>query len=92
LSHIHSRVIAAVEGKFGRLSIGDPNLSSEIFEKPQLPFINSLMTMYWFFNLEGIVRNNYLVPHIKASRTISEALRMYRANVVRKRDKLTIPL
>jgi hypothetical protein len=92
-SHIQTRVIAAIEGQFGNVNLGeDANLSSTIFDTPSPTFLNPLMSMYWFFRLNGIVKNNLIIPHIKESRTLTDALIAYRKVVTRTRLKKVIPL
>jgi hypothetical protein len=92
-SHIQTRVIAAVEGQFGAVDVqDDANLSEGIFGAPVPPFINPLMSMYWFFRLEGIVKNNTILPALKRTKTISESLAAYREVRTRVREKKNIPL
>jgi len=91
-SHIQTRVIASVEGQFGDLRVGDPNLAAMVFDTPHEAFVSPLMGIYWFFRHSGIVKNNKIIPHIKDCKTITESLIKYRGVVTRERDKKVIPL
>lgn len=95
-SHIQTRVIDAMKGGFGdEKQASDPNLSSILFEKTQT-FINPLMGIYWFFNLEGVVRRNRIIPEIYDAETIGQAFAIHRRSRLklaeRVRLKQTIPL
>lgn len=93
LSHIQTRIVASVEGHFGNAKIeSDPNLSTVVFEQETSQFINPLMNLYWFFDLQGLVRNNRIIPHLHETQTMTEALRVYRAHVQRIRTHIPIPL
>lgn len=92
-SHIQSKIIAATEGGFGNPVLdADPNLAAVVFDQKFESFINPLMSMYWFFRLDAVVKHNLIIPTLRTTRTITEALIKYRSVVTRVRDKKTIPL
>ncbi len=64
-SHIHTRVIPAVEGEFGDFHLYPSQRQVEIFVSP-------LMTVYWFFKAETVIAHNQIVPKIGATTTKRE--------------------
>ena len=91
-SHIQSKVILAVEGEFGHQDIEgmDARIENPVTEEI---FISPLMSIYWFFRLEGVVKRNLVIDHIKESRSFTDALMLYRQSLKHPtRPKLTIPL
>jgi len=90
-SHIHSKVIAAVEGKFGNVNL---EYDARLVAPKAGTFINPLMASYWFFDLRKVAARNKLVPLIEKTNTIVDAIITLRQNVsiMDKRDRQTIPL
>jgi hypothetical protein len=92
-SHIHTRVIAAVEGQFGNVTIDlDANLSQLVNTNVTSHFINPLMGMYWFFNLHSVIASNLLIPVLRTPETMKDAFHAFRQHVKRTRDYKLIPL
>lgn len=66
-SHIHTRIIPAVEGEFGDYHMYPDKRQINLFISP-------LMTVYWFFNAETVIQHNQLVPLIGETQTKREVL------------------
>ena len=88
-SHIHSRVIPAVEGasivqatsaKLAR-TMGNPS-DEEVF-------INPLMGIYWFFDFDKVAKHNVLLDAIKLSGTFTDAQLLYRNAMDKIKDKVS---
>lgn len=91
-SHIQTKIISAVEGSFG-----DSNLYGDVDARlagkvKNNCFISPLSSIYWFFNLDGVIRQNLVLNAIKSSRTFTDALMLYRQSVQITRSKEMIPL
>lgn len=95
ISHIHPKIIAAVEGGFGSsppelVSSGDALLANK---SENLPFINPLMALYWFFDLMTIVKRNRLSEIIKSSNTFVDVKILLKSMpFFNKRSKEILPL
>lgn len=91
VSHIQSKVIAAVEGYFGEYDQDgmDAQLYGSINDNC---FISPLSSIYWFFDMQGVVRRNLLVEELKASKTYTDAFSIFRNNFSATRSNKTIPL
>lgn len=77
-SHVHTKIIPAVEGEFGNHHMYDEIDPKLLVKESDEYFISPLMSIYWFFNLEGVVKENLLVKHLKNSSTFTDALMMFR--------------
>lgn len=89
-SHIQEKVIAAVEGEFGDYQCSaDPRLSGD-YNKTF--FINPLNAIYWFFNLDGVIKQNLLIECIKNSNTFTDAMMLFRRSVKVTRSKEALRL
>ena len=67
-SHIHRRIIPAVEGEFGDFHATDE-------DKPGLQlFISPIMPIYWFFNFQAIFLTNQVISRINETDTWFEAV------------------
>jgi hypothetical protein len=78
-SHIHTRVISAVEGRFGDDSVYDgveANLMVE--DKESETFINPLMSLYWFFDLMKVYEQSLVAKALLPSNTKTDAFMIYR--------------
>lgn len=90
-SHIHTKVIAAVEGGFGKQELEyDTRLSQSTGDV----FINPLMALYWFYDLDAVIQNNIFVTLLEKTNTYIDAKMILRQNVdlMNKRPRMTIPL
>lgn len=91
-SHIQSKVILATEGEFGDVVIEgmDARIEDPVTEEI---FISPLMSIYWFFRLDGVVNRNIVIDNIKDSRSFTDALMLYRQSLQQHtRSRETIPL
>ncbi len=93
-SHIHTKVISAVEGEFGDFHMYqnvDARLHNGGADQPY--FISPLMSVYWFFDLAGVVAENPLAPNLKNTSTFTDAMLVNRTlNGSPNRSKMNIPL
>lgn len=92
-SHIHTKIIAAVQGDFGDSSLFyDSRLSYSTGEM----FLNPLMSLYWFFDLEKVISNNKFSSMLEYSNTYIDAKILLRhhqnVELMNKREHLHIPL
>jgi hypothetical protein len=100
VSHIQGKVIAAVEGNFGNVKIKgmDARLAQPAPTEHGLfahNFISPLMGIYWFFNLQGVINNNLIIPYIDKSRTFADAkilLRQYFENNPPSKSHYLLPI
>jgi hypothetical protein len=79
-SHIHSRIIPAVEGQYGLIETDgvDARLAGLSGKKEFKPFIHPLMSIYWFFDLLTVVKLNKCVAVLEKSNTITDAIMLLR--------------
>ena len=91
-SHVHPRVIAAVEGEFGDKCIDGVDANLLVPGGTLSPFISPLMSMYWFFDLSVLMQVNKISGSLSGTKTMSEAFGIYRKLVTRTRPHLAIPL
>jgi hypothetical protein len=95
-SHIHTRIIPSVYGEFGRFEMySDADQPLDLLsDRP--PFISPLMSLYWFFDVAGVVQQNLLAQHLAGTETFADVLAAYDRvyNVVRGklRPNRAIPL
>lgn len=66
LSHIHTRVIPSVEGRFGHQSMYDD-------AKPDPALISPLMGIYWFFDSHAVIKRNQLLDLLEDTHLSQEA-------------------
>lgn len=69
-SHIHTRVIPAVEGEFGDYHM----YSSEQRRWPVRLFVSALMSIYWFFDVDTVIAHNLLLPKIMETTTKNQVV------------------
>ena len=65
-SHINMRVVSATNGEFGDHHIYDDYV-------PQPVFVTSLMSLYWFYDAQTVVKNSFLAKVIHDEVTIEDA-------------------
>ena len=93
-SHIHTKIIPAVEGEFGDYHMYkdiDPKL---LVKESDEYFISPLMPIYWFFNLEGVAKENLFVKQLEKSSTFTDAFAIFRQvlSSLEKKSRKDIPL
>ena len=74
-SHITTRVIPAVHGEFGNHHMYPDD---RVITRSTV-FISPLMSLYWFFDAEGVIRRNLLIEPLRHSLTTREAFLDYAA-------------
>jgi hypothetical protein len=67
-SHINMRMVSAVNGNFG-----DHHLYHD-YQKLEV-FVSPLMSLYWFFDAETVIKNSDIIPNIRDSITIEQAFK-----------------
>lgn len=69
-SHIHTRVIPAVQGEFGDHHMYDHDKKVSLYLSP-------LMSLYWFFDARKVIEHNRVIDLIADSMLVEEALQAY---------------
>lgn len=91
-SHVHTKVISAVEGNFGRdnrYEGVDPRLVNPL----DVNYINPLMSLMWFFDLQKVAERNIYVRAMEHTSTNTDAFMVYRQHRPDSlRPNVTIPL
>ena len=68
-SHISTRIIPAVHGEFGDYHLYD-------YDKHIPVFVSPLMSLYWFFDADIVIRRNLLIDFIRETQTTTDAFRI----------------
>jgi len=89
-SHIQSKIISAVEGRFGDDNIYG-NVDALVLGKKVDNFISPLMVLYWFFDLELVLQSHKLANLIKNTNTYTDVLMLMRQSIGKTRPQMTIP-
>jgi hypothetical protein len=86
-SVIQSSVVSAVRGEYGDYHLTERTRGSRLWISP-------FMSIYWFFNLKAIAKANVLLPQIRYTDTMSDAVRVLREFIEtrHKRKHIRIPL
>lgn len=85
-SHIHPRIISAVEGNFGEFAVKE----NTIMQETKAVFISPLMSIMWFFDGDGLIQSNCILDALLKCRTYLEAIMMLR-DAPQERDNRVIP-
>lgn len=74
-SHVQPRVIGSVNGEFGDYRMYE-DIDAKIAgcEKSVPCFCSPLMSLYWFYDLRGVVERNLMIPALQPSSTFTDAL------------------
>ncbi len=67
-SVINASVVSAVRGEFGDYHLTAKTRGSRLWISP-------LMPIYWFFDLKAVARRNLLLPELRYTDTMSDAVR-----------------
>jgi hypothetical protein len=70
-SHISTRIIPAVNGEFDNFHLYDDDRRTVVYISP-------LMSLYWFFDMNAVIRRSLLVEALQATQTTREANSIYR--------------
>lgn len=81
-SHIHRRILPAVDGEFGDFHLTDEDLATEIFLSP-------FMSICWFFKFDAIFLYNKLITHVSDSESFFDVVQ--RAVPIINAEKSNIP-
>ncbi len=86
-SHITTRVIPAVHGEFGNYQMYPEDRHRGIV------MISPLMSLYWFFDAEIVIRRNLLIDQLRETTSTREAIARYfsQRNRFKIRPKRTLP-
>lgn len=85
-SHIHPRIIAAIEGQFGEVAVKE----NTIMQETKSVLISPLMSILWFFDGDGVIKSNVILPALKNCNTFLEVIMMLR-DAPQERDNRVIP-
>lgn len=77
-SHIHTKVISALHGRFGTDNMYEGVDAQVIGGEEQETYISPLMSLYWFFSLEKVVRRNRLLSRLKQTNTSTDVMMVHR--------------
>jgi hypothetical protein len=66
-SHISTRIIPAVNGEFGDYHMYDESRHNTIFVSP-------LMSLYWFFNANAVIRRSLIIDAIRHTNSTTQAI------------------
>ncbi|MGQ0604229.1 MAG: DUF1152 domain-containing protein, partial [Anaerolineales bacterium] len=64
---INSSLISAVQGHYGDYHLSEKSKGSRMWISP-------LMTLYWFFVLAAVARQNYFLPQLRGTYTFRDTL------------------
>lgn len=78
-SHIHTRIIPAVHGEFGRYEMYDDADQVLDLLSARPPFISPLMSLFWFFDAGAVAERNLLIPALKDTETWEDVDAAYAA-------------
>lgn len=94
-SHIHTKVISAVEGKFGDENLYD-GIDAQVGGVKVMNYTNPLMGIMWFFDLGKVMMRNKLATPFENTNTATDVLMVYRQMIDQlaktKRARKPIPL
>lgn len=76
-SHIHTKVISAVEGKFGEENLYD-GIDAQVGGVKVVNWTNPLMSIMWFFDLATVMASNKLDVAFSITNTYTDVLMVYR--------------
>jgi hypothetical protein len=85
-SHIHPRIMAAVEGKFGEVATKENTLMQDV----KSVLISPLMSIMWFFDGDGVIKSNCILPALRNCNSFLEVIMMLRDSP-QERDNRVIP-
>jgi hypothetical protein len=91
-SHVHTKIISAVEGRFGNNSLYedvDPQLGGKT---TAVNYINPLMPIMWFYDLDKVLALNKLAKHFEDTNLSTDVLLKYRQVKPELRKRQAIPL
>lgn len=86
-SVINSSIISAVRGNYGDYHLTRKTRGSRLWISP-------LMSLYWFFDFQAVVKENRLLSHLAATETFMDTLKVARAIIPTfpRRPAMKVPL
>jgi hypothetical protein len=75
ISHIHTRVIPAVDGEFGQFQ--RYRHAAIMLLSPRPPFLSPLMSVFWFFDVAGVAARSLLAEPFAATETYADVRAVY---------------
>jgi hypothetical protein len=94
-SHIHTKVISSVEGKFGDENLYD-GIDAQVGGTKVINWINPLMSIMWFFDLDKVMMRNKLDVPFSITNTYTDVLMIYRQMIdqlaTTRRSKKCLPI
>lgn len=94
-SHIHTKIISSIMGYFGEENLYDGVEANVVSGYEMKNYLTPLMNLYWFFNLDKVVKNNILANKLRSTISWTDVLLTYRQflnNNGIKRGKYRLPL
>jgi len=76
-SHVHTRIVPAVHGEFGRYEMFKDAYQPLDPLSARPPFISPLMTLYWFYDVAGVLRMNLLAEHLANTESYADVQMAY---------------
>lgn len=76
-SHIHTKIISAIEGNFGNNNIYK-NVDPRLVNDSKKCFISCLMSFFWIFKLEEVVKLNKVSKYLLNTTTKTDLVVAYR--------------
>ena len=94
-SHIHTKVISAVDGLFGDTNLYE-GVDAQVLDGVKCKnYISPLMSLYWFFALDWVLLKNKMAKLLKDTNTSTDVMMLYRQNIdqlnTNKRKREAIP-
>lgn len=90
-SHIQTKIISAVCGKFGDDNLYT-NIDAKVFNSTNKVFISPLSSIFWMFSLAGVLRHNKFAEKLSLGNTFADSQILFRSIKFPKRSKEIIPL
>lgn len=75
ISHIHTRIIPAVDGEFGQFQ--RYRHAAVMLLSPRPPFLSPLMPLFWFYDVAGVAARSLLVEPFATTETFADVLEVY---------------
>jgi len=95
-SHIHTRIIPAVHGEFGRYEMYNDQDAALDLLADMPPFVSPLMPIIWLFDVHAVASRNILIPAFRQTQTYADVDQAHMRLFTELRGKLrpnrTIPL
>lgn len=74
-SHIHTKIISSILGETENIY---KDIDARVIDSQKVDFISVLSSIYWFFNLDVVLKGNELCQLLKNTNTNTDVLMVYR--------------